>query len=58
MTFQGLLDFAIPALAREAEGGPQSQSVSNGLRYMVGNPPYSGHSANKGKWVRDLLRGN
>ena len=25
---------------------------------VVGNPPYSGHSANKGKWIRDLLRGN
>ena len=24
---------------------------------VVGNPPYSGHSANKGKWIRDLLRG-
>jgi predicted helicase len=23
---------------------------------VVGNPPYSGHSANKGKWIADLLR--
>ena len=22
---------------------------------VLGNPPYSGHSANKGKWIRDLL---
>ncbi|MEO7018722.1 MAG: N-6 DNA methylase, partial [Ktedonobacteraceae bacterium] len=24
---------------------------------VIGNPPYSGHSANKGKWIGDLLRG-
>ena len=23
---------------------------------VLGNPPYSGHSANKGKWIRELLR--
>ena len=24
---------------------------------IIGNPPYSGHSANKGQWIRDLLHG-
>ncbi len=24
---------------------------------VIGNPPYSGHSANKGPWINDLLRG-
>ena len=24
---------------------------------VIGNPPYSGHSANKGKWISDLVRG-
>ena len=24
---------------------------------VIGNPPYSGHSANKGPWISDLLRG-
>ena len=24
---------------------------------ILGNPPYSGHSANKGKWIRELLHG-
>ncbi len=24
---------------------------------VLGNPPYSGHSANKGEWIRGLLRG-
>lgn len=27
------------------------------IMVVVGNPPYSGHSANKGKWINDLLRG-
>jgi hypothetical protein len=25
---------------------------------VIGNPPYSGHSANKGEWVTDLLHGD
>ena len=25
---------------------------------IIGNPPYSGHSANKGGWIRELLRGS
>ncbi len=25
---------------------------------ILGNPPYSGHSANTGKWINDLLRGS
>lgn len=25
---------------------------------VLGNPPYSGHSANTGKWIADLLRGH
>ena len=24
---------------------------------IIGNPPYSGHSANKGKWIQNLIRG-
>ena len=54
---QGLLDFAIPALAHEAQA---VHDVKDRQRFTVvlGNPPYSGHSANKGDWVRDLLRGH
>ena len=26
------------------------------IMVVLGNPPYSGHSANKGDWIRDLLR--
>lgn len=40
-------------IAREAR---QADAVKRDRPVMVviGNPPYSGHSANKGKWIRDL----
>ena len=43
-------------IAREAT---EADSVKRDKPVMVvlGNPPYSGHSANKGKWIRGLLRG-
>ncbi|MGB8598533.1 MAG: type ISP restriction/modification enzyme, partial [Burkholderiales bacterium] len=28
------------------------------IMVVLGNPPYSGHSSNKGEWIADLLRGN
>ena len=56
-TFQGLLDFAIPALAHEAKAVNKVKGEQR-FTVLVGNPPYSGHSANKGDWIRDLLRGN
>lgn len=36
-----------------------ANGVKQGAPVMVvlGNPPYSGHSANKGKWISGLLRG-
>ena len=54
--FSGLMNFAIPALAHEAEA---VSKVKDGQRFtiVIGNPPYSGHSANKGDWIRGLLRG-
>ncbi len=27
------------------------------IMVVIGNPPYSGHSANKGKWARELVEG-
>jgi predicted helicase len=37
----------------------EAAKVKQGYPVMVvlGNPPYSGHSANKGQWINDLLRG-
>lgn len=28
---------------------------NNGINVIIGNPPYSGESANKGKWITDLM---
>ena len=54
---QGAFDFSIPALADEALA---VNEVKRAARFtaVIGNPPYSGHSANKGDWIRELLRGS
>ena len=45
-----------PEIVREAR---EADAVKRDHPVMVilGNPPYSGHSANKGEWINDLLRG-
>ena len=52
--FSGLMEFAIPALADEAEA---VSKVKDRQRFtvVIGNPPYSGHSANEGDWIRGLI---
>lgn len=52
----GLMDLAVPALADEVREVNQVKSEQR-FTVVVGNPPYSGHSANKGEWIRKLLRG-
>ncbi len=52
--FSGLMDFAIPALADEAQAVNQVKGQER-FTVVIGNPPYSGHSANKGQWVTDLI---
>ena len=43
------------SLEREAKA---AQKVKDSpVLVIVGNPPYSGHSQNKGKWISDLLHG-
>ena len=54
--FSGLMDFAVPALADEAQAVNRVKGEQR-FTVVVGNPPYSGHSANKGEWIRGLLRG-
>ena len=39
--------------ARAAEAVKREKPVM----VVLGNPPYSGHSANKGAWIADLMRG-
>ena len=50
----GLLDFAIPALAHEAQAVNEVKAMHR-FTVVLGNPPYSGHSANKGKWIARLI---
>ena len=54
--FSGLMDFAVPGLAQEARAVNQVKSEKR-FTVVIGNPPYSGHSANKGNWIGALLRG-
>lgn len=41
-----------------SEEANAAAAIKRDLPIMVvtGNPPYSGHSANKGEWIRDLVR--
>jgi predicted helicase len=41
----------------EAKAGREIQQ-DKPVMVILGNPPYSGHSANTGKWINDLLRGS
>ncbi|MFZ1709946.1 MAG: type ISP restriction/modification enzyme, partial [Anaerolineae bacterium] len=54
---RGQLAFAgwTPALAHEAQA---VNAIKRWQRFtvVIGNPPYSGHSANKGEWIGSLLR--
>ena len=43
-------------IAREATGADAVKSEKP-VMVILGNPPYSGHSANKGEWIKWLLRG-
>ncbi len=43
-------------IAREAAGA-DAVKREKPVMVVLGNPPYSGHSANKGAWIADLLRG-
>ena len=43
-------------IAREAASADDVKR-DKPVMVIIGNPPYSGHSSNKGPWIRDLLRG-
>ena len=52
--FSGMFDFAIPALADEARAVNEVKDAQR-FTVVIGNPPYSGHSANKGVWIASLI---
>lgn len=43
-------------IAKEAASANRVK-MDTPVMVVIGNPPYSGHSANKGEWIRNLLRG-
>ena len=48
----------LPMLPELADEAREAQKVKDSpVLVIVGNPPYSGHSQNKGEWIKDLLRG-
>lgn len=52
---EGLLPFE-HIIAEEANKASEIKSEKP-VMVILGNPPYSGHSANKGEWISKLLRG-
>lgn len=54
--FSDYFEQMAPALAHEAYAANKVKR-SYGTTVIIGNPPYSGHSANTGQWINDLLRG-
>jgi hypothetical protein len=53
--FSGTFEFAIPALAHEAQA---VNSIKEKRRFtvIIGNPPYSGESSNNCEWISSLIR--
>jgi predicted helicase len=52
--FSGRFEFAIPALAHEAQAVNEIKRKRR-FTVVIGNPPYSGHSANTGEWISNLV---
>ena len=54
---KSLLESLLPALAHEARAVNEVKDRGR-FTVVLGNPPYSGHSANQGRWARNLLHGH
>ena len=52
----GQIAFMPHAIAQESASA-DAVKRDQPVMVVLGNPPYSGHSANKGQWIRNLLRG-
>ncbi len=50
----GQLAFFAHEIAREADSA-QAVKLDKPVMVILGNPPYSGHSANKGPWISGLI---
>ena len=52
--FSGTFEFAIPALAHEAQAVNEIKRKQR-FTVVMGNPPYSGNSSNRGEWIESLI---
>src|SRR6266542_1626208 len=52
--FAGRFEFAIPALAHEAQAVNEIKRKQR-FTVVMGNPPYAGHSSNNSDWARALV---
>ncbi|MBV9861586.1 MAG: N-6 DNA methylase [Alphaproteobacteria bacterium] len=48
-------NFLLPAISAEVESAQQVKDRE--ILVIVGNPPYSGHSKNKGAWITNVIGG-
>jgi predicted helicase len=48
-------NFLLPAITQEAEAAQKVKDKP--ILVITGNPPYSGHSRNKGEWIGAAIRG-
>lgn len=57
LEMEELAESQLPGLASLAEESHKAGEVKREVPILVilGNPPYSGHSANKGPWIRSLI---
>lgn len=57
LEMEELAESQLPGLASLAEESHRAGEVKQKIPILVilGNPPYSGHSANKGPWIRGLV---
>jgi len=57
LEMEELAESQLPGLASLAEESHRAGEVKREVPILVilGNPPYSGHSANKGPWIRKLI---
>jgi hypothetical protein len=58
LEMQDLQQIAIPGLASLSQESHQAAQVKKNepILVILGNPPYSGHTANKGLWEKELKR--
>jgi predicted helicase len=57
LEMEELSEAKLPGLSSLARESHQAGKVKKGTPILVvlGNPPYSGHSSNKGPWIRNLI---